>query len=188
MEALIISTLVVAVAEIGDKTQLLTLFLITRFQKPWPIIMGILVATLVNHGVSAWLGDWLAGMVDTGVLDWILGISFLLMAAWLLVPDKDDGADSRFLGLGAFGATLVLFFLAEIGDKTQVATVLLAARFDDLWAVIVGTTLGMLAANLPVIWGGQWLVERIPMRWIHWVAAALFALMAAFTVWHALGD
>lgn len=185
MEALIISTLAVTVAEIGDKTQLLTLFLITRFKRPWPIIMGILAATLVNHGLSAWFGDWLAGLVDGSALDWILGISFLLMAGWLLIPDKDDSADSRFLGLGAFGATLVLFFLAEIGDKTQVATVLLAARFDELWAVIIGTTLGMLAANLPVIWGGQWLLQRLPMRWVHLAAAALFVIMAAFAFWRA---
>ncbi|MEX1058487.1 MAG: TMEM165/GDT1 family protein, partial [Natronospirillum sp.] len=182
MDAFFVSTVAVAIAEMGDKTQLLALFLITRFKKPWPIVAGILVATLLNHGASAWLGDWLGALLENGVLDWLLGLSFLLMAAWLLIPDKDEETDSRFLLYGAFWATLILFFLAEIGDKTQVATVLLAARFDNMLSVIVGTTLGMLVANVPVIWGGQWLMTRINIIWVTRMAAAVFALLGVVTL------
>lgn len=186
MEAFIVSTVAVAIAEMGDKTQLLALFLITRFKKPWPIVAGILLATLLNHGASAWLGDWLATLLHNGLLDWVLGLSFLLMAGWLLIPDKEGETDSRMLSYGAFWATLILFFLAEIGDKTQVATVLLAARFDNLAAVIVGTTLGMLLANVPVIWGGQWLLTRISVAWVTRMAAGVFALIGALTLINAV--
>ncbi len=182
LEAFLVSTLGVAIAEIGDKTQLLTLFLVAKFRRPAPIILGILLSTLVNHGVSAWLGDWLAGLMANGVFEVALGMSFIAVGLWMLIPDKEGGSDSPVLGLGAFVATLVLFFVAEIGDKTQVATVLLAARFDALWGVILGTTAGMMLANLPVIWGGRWLIDHLPVRAINVAAAILFIVLGVLTL------
>lgn len=182
LDAFLVSTFGVAVAEIGDKTQLLTLFLVARFRKPLPIILGMLLSTLANHGASAWLGDWLADWIETGFLETALGLSFVAVGLWMLVPDKDGTQENRILGWGAFLATLVLFFVAEIGDKTQVATVLLAARFDALWAVILGTTAGMMLANLPVIWGGRWLLDRLPVRAIQVIAALLFIIMGGLTL------
>ncbi|WLD59321.1 TMEM165/GDT1 family protein [Salinispirillum sp. LH 10-3-1] len=184
MEAFLYSTLAVTLAEIGDKTQLLSLFLIARFKRPWPVLWGIIVATLLNHGVSAWLGHWMAGLLPAHWLPLIVGGSFILLGAWVLIPDKDDGADSRWLGMGAFTASFVLFFIAEIGDKTQVATVLLAARFDNLVAVIIGTTLGMVLANAPVIFGGQWLMQRVSLTWIRGLSAALFMLFGVLALLH----
>ena len=180
MEALLVSIGIVALAEIGDKTQLLTLVLAARYRKPWPIVAGIFVATLVNHGIAGAVGAWLTTALGPDVMRWILGISFIAMAAWMLMPDKldDDAGASRKLG-GVFITTTVLFFLVEIGDKTQIATVALAARFDSLVAVVMGTTLGMILANAPVAFFGEALAKRLPVRAVHVVAALVFAALGA---------
>jgi Ca2+/H+ antiporter, TMEM165/GDT1 family len=176
MEAFLISTGIVALAEIGDKTQLLSLVLATRFKRPWPIVAGILVATLLNHGLAGALGAWLMQVIGPNIMRWILGISFLLMAGWMLIPDKlDDDENSRFERHGVFLTTLVLFFLAEIGDKTQVATIALAARFDSLVAVVAGTTFGMMLANVPVVFFGEAIAKKIPLTVVHGVTALIFA-------------
>ena len=178
MEALLVSTGVVALAEIGDKTQLLTLVLAARYKRPCPIIAGIFVATLLNHFVAGAVGAWLGKTLDADALRWILGVSFLAMAAWMLVPDKleDGAADKRPRG-GVFLTTAVLFFVLEIGDKTQIATVALAARFDALVAVVIGTTIGMLLANAPVAVFGDALAQRLPVRAVHVIAALAFAAL-----------
>lgn len=185
MDAFLASTLAVAIAEIGDKTQLLSLFLACRFTQRSPIILGILVATLLNHGLSALLGAWLADVIPASWLPWIVAVSFIGIALWLLIPDKDDSEDTGLLRFGAFIATLVMFFLAEIGDKTQIATVVLAARYDDTLLVVLGTTVGMLLANVPVIWAGQWLMERMPMATARLFACGLFIVLGAITLWGA---
>ena len=169
----------VALAEIGDKTQLLTLVLAARYRKPWPIVAGIFIATLANHAIAGAIGAWLTRAVGPDVMRWILAISFIAMAAWILVPDKldEDTAAARAAG-GVLATTTLLFFLAEIGDKTQIATVALAARFDSLAAVVLGTTLGMLLANAPVAFFGDRLAKRLPVRAVHLVAAAVFAALA----------
>ena len=177
MEALWVSTGLVALAEIGDKTQLLSLVLAARFRRPWPIVAGILVATLANHGAAAWLGAWITGFMGPTALARVLGVSFLAMAAWILVPDKLDAQDAARVGGSVFWTTTVLFFLAEIGDKTQVATVVLAARYDALAAVVAGTTLGMLAANVPIVACGEALARRIPIAVVRRAAAAAFAVL-----------
>lgn len=182
VEAFLSSTLSVAVAEIGDKTQLLSFVLASRFRARWSILLGILLATLVNHGLSAWLGEWLAGLLPAQWLQWGVALSFIAVGLWILVPDKDDTGESRWFTLGAFGATLVLFFLAEIGDKTQVATVILAAKYQAMTAVVVGTTLGMLLANVPVVWAGQLAGERLPLATIRMVAAGLFIALGVATL------
>jgi putative Ca2+/H+ antiporter (TMEM165/GDT1 family) len=168
----------VALAEIGDKTQLLTLVLAARYKKPWPIVAGIFVATLVNHGIAGAVGAWLTKAIGPDAMRWILGVSFIAMAAWMLIPDKldDDDAAARKVG-GVFVSTTVLFFLVEIGDKTQVATVALAARFDSLVAVVMGTTVGMLLANAPVAFFGEKLAKRLPVRAVHVVTAVIFAAL-----------
>ena len=178
MEALLVSIGIVALAEVGDKTQLLTLVLAARYKKPWPIVAGIFVATLVNHGIAGAVGAWLTMALGPDVMRWILGISFIAMAAWMLMPDKldDDAGASRKLG-GVFVTTTVLFFLVEIGDKTQIATVALAARFDSLVAVVMGTTVGMILANAPVAFFGEALAKRLPVRAVHMVAALVFAAL-----------
>ena len=178
MDALLVSTLTVALAEIGDKTQLLALLLAARYRKPWPIIAGIFAATMVNHAVSAWAGAWLATLVAPAVLRWIVVACFLAVAAWALVPDKlDADEDAPPPKYGAFLATLVAFFLVEIGDKTQVATVVLAARYSPLWQVVTGTTVGMLLANVPVVLLGARFAERLPLKAARWTAAAVFAAL-----------
>ncbi|QSP95659.1 TMEM165/GDT1 family protein [Marinobacter salinisoli] len=182
MEAFLASTAAVAIAEIGDKTQLLSLFLVVRYGKRLPIVMGILLATVLNHALSAYLGAWIAQWIPQAWLPWILAISFIAIAGWLLIPDKDDSDDSRFLGLGAFAATTVMFFLAEIGDKTQIATVVLAARFTETLWVVIGTTVGMLIANIPVIMAGRWLMERLPLTTARIGASLLFVALAVATV------
>jgi putative Ca2+/H+ antiporter (TMEM165/GDT1 family) len=180
------STLAVALAEIGDKTQLLSLLLVARFRNRGAIIAGILLATLLNHGVSAWLGDWLGQSLSqwwkNDTLDIILAASFLLMAVWILIPDKEDDGDSRFQQYGAFIATTVLFFLAEVGDKTQVATVLLAAEYQSLLWVTLGTTLGMLIANVPIVIWGQALMQRLPLALARKATAAVFVVLAVLTL------
>ncbi|MBF0267814.1 MAG: TMEM165/GDT1 family protein [Alphaproteobacteria bacterium] len=178
MEALLISSFVVAIAEIGDKTQLLALVLAARFRKPVPIILGILLATLANHGLAAWAGGALAQWLGLDLLRWILGLSFLAMAAWILVPDKED-EDGFGLGrrYGPFLATLATFFLVEIGDKTQIATIALAARFNDLMLVTLGTTLGMMLANVPAVLVGEAAASKVPLKLVHGLAAAIFAIL-----------
>lgn len=183
MDAFLASFTAVAIAEIGDKTQLLSLFLAARFRSRLAIIAGILVATLLNHAASAWLGVWVAQFIPQGWQGWLLGGSFIVVALWLLIPDKDDSDDSSMLKFGAFTASCVLFFLAEIGDKTQIATVILAATFEDaIWWVIWGTTIGMLAANVPVVYAGSWLMEKISLDWARRAACGIFMLLGVVTI------
>ncbi|XLZ70619.1 TMEM165/GDT1 family protein [Massilia sp. SR12] len=183
MESLFVSTGVVALAEIGDKTQLLAFLLAARFKKPLPIVAGILVATIFNHALAGALGAWITSLLTPEVLRWVLGLSFLGMAAWTLVPDKieDDEANiaTRF---GVFGATLVTFFLAEMGDKTQVATVAMAAHYPDPLLVVAGTTLGMLIADVPAVFAGDKLAGKIPLKLVHGIAAAMFAALGVATL------
>lgn len=183
MEALLSSFTAVAIAEIGDKTQLLSLFLAARFRAKGAIIAGILVATLLNHAASAWLGVWAAQFIPAGWGPWLLGGSFIVVALWLLIPDKDDSDDTSVLKYGAFAASCLLFFLAEIGDKTQVATVILAATFEDaVWMVIFGTTFGMLAANVPVVYAGSWLLQKISLDWARRIACTVFIVLGVLTI------
>lgn len=177
MEALIHSAIVVAIAEIGDKTQLLSLLLVARFSRRGLIVLGIFLATLVNHGISAWLGAWVTTWLPQAWGQWLIGVSFLAVALWALIPDQDEGASRRMDKYGALVATLVLFSLAEIADKTQVATVILAAQYQNLVWVTLGTTLGMLAANVPVIYAGGWLLQRVSLRYARWLACGIFAVM-----------
>ena len=178
VDAFLVSTGIVALAEIGDKTQLLALLLAARFKKPWPIVWGILVATLANHAMAGALGAWLTTLLSPDILRWILGASFLAMAAWMLVPDKlEDDSDSKPPRWGVFATTVALFFLAEMGDKTQIATVMLAARFDAYGAVVAGTTFGMMLANAPVVWLGERVTRLVPLRVVHSVSALLFAVL-----------
>ncbi len=183
MESLLVSTAVVALAEIGDKTQLLAFLLAARFKKPLPIVLGILAATLVNHGLAGALGAWITAALDPAVLRWVLGLSFLGMAAWTLVPDKIEDEETRIAQrFGVFGATLVTFFLAEMGDKTQVATVAMAAHYASPLLVVIGTTAGRLVADVPAVFLGDKLAHRIPMRLVHAVAAVIFALLGLATL------
>jgi Ca2+/H+ antiporter, TMEM165/GDT1 family len=179
VEAFAVSTGVVALGEMGDKTQLLALLLAARWRRPWPIMAGILVATLANHALAAALGTWITRTLDPQWLRWALGGSFIAVALWMLKPDSDEGLEGTQQPhrWGVFGITLVAFFLAEMGDKTQVATVMLAARFDALVAVTAGTTLGMMIANVPAVWLGDRVVRRLPIAWVHRVAAAVFAAL-----------
>lgn len=183
MEAFLISTGIVALAEIGDKTQLLALLLAVRFKKPWPIVWGIFVATVLNHAMAGALGAWLGTQISPQVLRWMLGASFIAMAVWMLIPDRlDDETDKQPVRFGVFGTTLVLFFLAEMGDKTQVATVMLAARFDAYVAVVAGTTLGMMLANAPVVWLGERVTRLLPLRMVHIVSALIFLGLGLFAL------
>jgi Ca2+/H+ antiporter, TMEM165/GDT1 family len=183
MEAFLLSTGLVALAEIGDKTQLLALLLAARFRKPWPIVWGILVATVLNHALAGWVGLLVARWLTDDILRWVLGIGFLAMAVWMLIPDRlDDDPDTQGRW-GVFGTTCVLFFLAEMGDKTQVATVALAAQFNAWLAVVAGTTLGMMIANAPAVWLGDRMAHRLPVRAIHLGAAALLAALGVWALW-----
>jgi len=177
MEAFLISTGIVALAEIGDKTQLLALVLAARFRKPVPIILGILVATLVNHACAGALGAWITHLLGPNLMRWILGISFLGMAAWSLIPDKLDDEESATGHWGVFGSTIVAFFLAEMGDKTQFATVALAAKYSDIASVVAGTTLGMMIANVPAVLLGERVTRMVSIRVVHAIAAAVFAVL-----------
>lgn len=183
MEAFFVSTGLVALAEMGDKTQLLAFILAARFRKPLPIIAGILIATLVNHGLAGVLGAWITSTIAPDVLRWVLGISFIAMAVWTLIPDKVE-EDETLLAqrLGVFGATLVTFFLAEMGDKTQMATIAMAAHYSSTLAVVAGTTLGMLIADVPAVFVGNRFASRIPLRIVHAIAAAIFAIMGVLTL------
>ena len=183
MESLLVSTGVVALAEIGDKTQLLAFLLAARFKKPVPIIAGILVATIFNHGLAGALGAWITATISPEVLRWVLGLSFLGMAVWTLIPDEIEEDEARIAGrFGVFGATLITFFLAEMGDKTQVATVAMAAHYATPMLVVIGTTLGMLIADVPAVFVGDKLAAKIPMKLVHSIAAAIFALLGAATL------
>ena len=184
MEAFLVSTGIVALAEMGDKTQLLSLVLAARFRKPWPIVWGILVATLVNHGLAGAVGSWVTTQLGPQALRWVLGGSFLAMAVCILIPDKLDeeggNANPRW---GVFATTMVAFFIAEMGDKTQIATVMLAAQFQSWFWVVAGTTLGMMLANAPVVWLGEAITRKISLTWVHRVSAVIFAILGALALW-----
>ena len=182
LEAFLVSTGIVALAEIGDKTQLLALMLAARYRRPVPVILGILVATLANHALAAWLGAEVAGALGRDALRWILGLSFLAMAAWTLIPDKLEKEKPQSARLGAFAATFVAFFLVEMGDKTQIATAALAARYASIAAVVAGTTLGMMLADVPAVYFGERILRRVPAKTVHRVAAASFALLGALAL------
>jgi len=183
MEALFISTGVVALAEMGDKTQLLAFILAARFKRPLPIILGILLATLFNHGLAGALGTWITSVISQDVLRWVLGLSFIAMAVWTLIPDKIEDEETQIASkLGVFGATFITFFLAEMGDKTQIATVALAAHYAAPVLVIAGTTLGMLIADVPAVFLGNKFAEKIPMKLVHSIAAGIFAVMGVLTL------
>jgi Ca2+/H+ antiporter, TMEM165/GDT1 family len=182
MEAWLVSTGVVALAEIGDKTQLLAFLLAAKFRKPLPIVFGILAATLANHAFAAAIGTWVTGLLSPEVLRWVLGLSFLGMAAWTLIPDKFEEEDARLVKYGVFMTTLIAFFLAEMGDKTQVATMALAAQYNNFFAVVAGTTLGMMLANVPAVYLGGRIADRLPVRLVHGIAAAVFAILGVATL------
>jgi putative Ca2+/H+ antiporter (TMEM165/GDT1 family) len=183
MEAFLVSTGIVALAEIGDKTQLLAFILATRFKKPLPIIAGILCATLVNHGLAGALGAWITSAVNPSVLRWVLGASFIGMAIWTLIPDKIEDEEAQIAKrFGVFGATLVTFFLAEMGDKTQIATITMAAHYNNPILVVIGTTLGMLIADVPAVLIGDKLAMKIPMKLVHTIAAGIFAVLGVATL------
>ena len=182
MESLWVSTGVVALAEIGDKTQLLAFLLAARFKKPLPIVVGIFVATVLNHALAGALGAWITTALSPQVLRWGLGLSFIAMAVWIMIPDKLDADDAPKTHGGVFLTTLIAFFLAEMGDKTQIATVALAAQYQALIAVVMGTTLGMMIANVPAVLFGERAARAVPARLVHGIAAALFAVLGVATL------
>ncbi len=183
-EAFAVSVGVVALGEIGDKTQLLALLLAARFRRPLPIIAGIFVATVANHALASALGTWITQLVDPIWMRWILGVSFLAVAAWMLVPDSTDGVEGQGSGrLGVFGVTVIAFFLAEMGDKTQIATVMLAAKYNALVAVTAGTTLGMMIANAPVVFLGDKITQKIPIHVVHRITAVIFLVIGVYALW-----
>ncbi len=183
MEAFLVSTGIIAAGEIGDKTQLLALILAARFRRPLPIVLGILVATLANHLMAGALGTWITALLGPQTLRWLIGLSFIGMAIWVMIPDKVDEDEAMLTPrLGAFGATVVAFFLAEMGDKTQIATVALAARFQDLFAVVAGTTLGMMIADVPAVFLGDRAAKKIPMKLVHGIAALMFAILGVLAL------
>ncbi|MCK6395597.1 TMEM165/GDT1 family protein [Zoogloea sp.] len=182
MESFLVSTGIVALAEIGDKTQLLAFILAAKFRKPVPIIIGILVATLANHGFAGALGAWITSLVAPEAMRWVLGLSFIGMAIWTLIPDKFDEDEAKFARFGVFGTTLIAFFLAEMGDKTQVATVALAAQYHAFVTVVAGTTLGMMIANVPAVLLGNRIADKMPVRLVHMIAAAIFAILGVATL------
>src|SRR5512139_3027700 len=181
MEAMFFSTAVVALAEMGDKTQLLSFVLAAKLKRKVPIVLGILFATLANHFLAGWIGAWLATLVSPTTLRWTIAASFVAFGLWALKPDELE-EDAKLRGAGVFVTTLVAFFLVEMGDKTQLATVALAARYDSLVAVVTGTTLGMMIANAPAVWMGEALAHRVDMRWMRAVAAALFFVLGGLTL------
>jgi putative Ca2+/H+ antiporter (TMEM165/GDT1 family) len=182
MEAFLVSAMVVGLAEIGDKTQILSLMLAARFQRPLPIIFGILLATLANHAAAGLAGTIFGSLLAGPWMRWVLGLSFLGVAVWALFPDKYEGGDQAVGRAGAFATTLVAFFLAEIGDKTQIATVGLAARFAVFYPVVMGTTLGMMLANIPAVIIGDKLAGRLPVKAIRITAAIVFAVLGIITL------
>ena len=182
MEAFLVATGIVALAEIGDKTQLLAFILSARFRRPAPIIAGILVATIANHAFAGAVGAWLTTALGPTALRWVLGISFIAIAVWTLVPDRFDEGDAKLAPRGVFTTTLIAFFLAEMGDKTQIATIALAAQYNAFAAVVAGTTLGMMIANVPAVLLGDRIAHRMPVRLVHAIAAAIFAVLGAATL------
>lgn len=182
MEAFLVSTGIVALAEIGDKTQLLALVLAARYRKPAPIILGILAATLINHALAGAAGAWIASLVSPEAMRWILGLSFIAMAAWMLIPDRIEEEDRKPPRFGVFATTLIAFFLLEMGDKTQIATIALAAKYPSLVGVVAGTTLGMMLANVPAVLLGEVAARRLPMRLVHGVAAAIFVVLGTLVL------
>lgn len=182
MEAFLVSTGIVALAEIGDKTQLLAFLLAAKFRKPLPIVLAILVATIANHTFAAAIGTWVTSMLSPEILRWALGISFLAMAAWTLIPDKFEEGDAKLAKYGVFLTTLIAFFLAEMGDKTQIATVALAAQYSTFFAVVAGTTFGMMLANVPAVYLGDRIAGRLPIRLVHGIAAIVFAILGVATL------
>lgn len=185
MEAFLVSTGVVALGEMGDKTQLLAIVLAAAFRRPLPIILGILVATLVNHAAAGALGGWVAQLLGPDLLRWVIGLSFLAMAGWMLIPDRiDDDAGTGRHRFGVFGTTVVAFFLAEMGDKTQIATVALAARYADIVPVVLGTTFGMMLANVPAVFLGEKIAQKVSMKLVHGIAAAIFAVLGVLTLFN----
>ena len=182
LDAFLVSTGIVALAEIGDKTQLLAFILAAKFRKPWPIVLGILLATLANHGAAGALGTWITSMLSARTLRWILGLGFVAMAIWTLIPDKFEEGDARMDRFGVFGTTLIAFFIAEMGDKTQIATVALAAQYQAFYAVVAGTTLGMMIANVPAVLLGDRIAHRMPTTLVHRVAAVIFAVLGVATL------
>jgi putative Ca2+/H+ antiporter (TMEM165/GDT1 family) len=182
LEAFLVSAGVVALAEIGDKTQLLALLLATRFRQPWPIVCGILVATIANHTFASAVGVWLVKLVGVQSLHWILGISFIAMAVWTLIPDEAPDEKSAASHYGVFLTTVVAFFLVEMGDKTQIATVALAAQFHQLTFVVLGTTVGMMLANVPVVFAGDALIRRVPLKAVRIVAALSFLALGVYAL------
>lgn len=182
MEAFLVSTGVVALAEIGDKTQLLAFILAAKFRKPIPIVLGILVATLLNHAFAGAIGSWVIRLLGPEILGWVLGLSFIGMAIWTLIPDRFDETDATLAQYGVFVTTLVAFFLAEMGDKTQIATIALAAQYQLFFVVVAGTTLGMMIANVPAVHLGEHMANRIPVRLVHGIAAAIFAIIGVATL------
>ena len=182
MEAFLISTGIVGLAEIGDKTQLLAFLLAAKFRKPLPIVLAILVATIANHAFAAAVGAWITSMLGPDILRWVLGVSFLAMAAWTLIPDKLDEDETKLAKYGVFLTTLIAFFMAEMGDKTQVATVALAARYHDIVSVVLGTTFGMMLANVPAVYLGDKIANRVSLRLVHGIAALVFAVLGVATL------
>ncbi len=182
MEAFLISTGIVGLAEIGDKTQLLAFLLAAKFRKPLPIVLAIFVATVANHAFAAAVGAWITSMLGPDVLRWVLGVSFLAMAAWTLIPDKLDEDETKLAKYGVFLTTLIAFFMAEMGDKTQVATVALAARYHDIVSVVLGTTFGMMLANVPAVYLGDRIANRVSLRLVHGIAALVFAALGVATL------
>ncbi len=182
MDAFLVSTGIVALAEIGDKTQLLAFLLAARFRRPVPIVLGIFVATVANHAFAAAVGAWVSTVMGAEAMRWVLGVSFLAMAAWTLIPDKLDDEDTKLAGHGVFLTTVLAFFIAEMGDKTQVATVALAARYAQMWAVVAGTTFGMMLANVPAVYFGERIAGKVPLKLVHGIAAAMFAAIGVATL------
>ena len=182
-QAFIVSTSVVALAEMGDKTQLLSLILAARYRKPLPIVLGILVATLLNHAFAGLLGAWLSGLMRPEVLSWVMAAAFIAMGLWILVPDQLDEDDVAVpkQQMGVFFATVIAFFLAEMGDKTQFATIALAAQYSDVLSVVLGTTLGMMMANAPAVYLGNRFAQRLPTKIIHMIAAIIFIAIGVLT-------
>ncbi len=182
MDAFLVSTGIVALAEIGDKTQLLAFLLAARFRRPLPIVFGIFVATIFNHAFAAAVGALVSELLGPNTMRWVLGLSFLGMAAWILVPDEIDDEETSLTRHGVFLTTLIAFFVAEMGDKTQVATVALAARYESMAAVVAGTTFGMMLANVPAVYFGERIANRVPVKLVHGIAALIFAVLGIATL------
>ena len=182
MDAFLVSTGIVGLAEIGDKTQLLAFLLAARFRRPLPIVLGIFVATIANHAFAAAVGALVGELLGAGVMRWVLGLSFLAMAAWIMIPDEIDAEEAQLAKYGVFLTTLIAFFVAEMGDKTQVATVALAARYESMAAIVAGTTFGMMLANVPAVYFGERIANRVPLKLVHGIAALVFAVLGIATL------